>query len=104
MNTNWKAGDKAVCVQIFEGVGNASREPMPGDNPQLGNTYLVSGVNYHLHGLGLFLAGMRACTHRPEVDFVAYKFRKVVTATERAAQEKESLIPHEGFWQGRPDL
>jgi hypothetical protein len=34
----------------------------------------------------------------------ASRFRKVVTATERAAQQQEGLMPAEGFWDSRGDI
>lgn len=68
--------------------------------------YLVSAVHMDCHGkVGLIIAD------KPARDWTmgvvgwdhAY-FRKLVSASDRIAQQEEGLIPHQGFWDARPDL
>lgn len=106
MSTNWKAGDKALCVEKFLGVGMSSQRPdhnkSPNGLPVVGTIYLVVGTT-HFTELGLQLAGLpvfNAKTGRPS-GWVAYKFRKIVPACDRATNQEEGLVPHEGFWEGR---
>lgn len=107
MNSNWKAGDKALCVIAFNGRAELDGEPYPEVPPGLGVTYLVSEVGMGDCGLGLHLAGV------PDGGGIwsAYKFRKIVPASERAThtasinldevRKDAGLMPHEGFWEGR---
>jgi len=93
--SNWRAGDKAVCVDDSPSINTGIR---PLKN---GTTYLVERVvcNTPPSGFALALAGIP----HTYVGWTHTRFRKVVTATERAAQEQEGLVPHEGFWQGREE-
>jgi len=99
MSTNWKAGEKALCVKPFLGIGKEYGEPMEGDNPKVGIVYLVTGYNQIN---GLYLAGLTASIKDPEVGFNEHKFRKIVPACDRNEREQTQLMPHEGFWQNRP--
>ncbi len=81
MSADWKAGDKALCVKPFKGIGHNSGLPMPGELPKVGTIYLVVDVVQCSDGIpGLFLAyfdnaGYPCCSS---------KFRKIVPACDRA--------------------
>lgn len=95
--SNWKAGDKAVCVSRFEILPDDVSE-----GPKVGVTYLVSGVSMGHGLLGLHIAGISSGDN--PFGWWAERFRKVIPACDRISQEQEGLIPHEGFFEGRPDL
>ncbi len=85
---SWSIGDKAVCIA---GFGDMSPYVNPNGVPKVGITYLVVGINPSSRiGPGLMLAGLP--THHQyhpsrDVGWGHERFRKLVTATELAAQE-----------------
>jgi hypothetical protein len=68
--------------------------------PTKGTVYLVSAVRYWTEYDVLALA----FNDFPGDSFNSARFRKLVPACDRIAQQEEGLIPHEGFFEGRPDL
>jgi len=89
MSTNWKAGDKAVCVNdtaSMRGLGKILSK---------GTIYLVErpGPNIGLHLCGVQDSGMG--WHRD-------RFRKIVPACDRNEREQTELMPHKGFWENHP--
>lgn len=104
--SNWKAGDKALCVDDSPGqaTGRVGVRALT-----KGTIYLVTHV-FTSTTTGnplLNLAGIdQGVTPRQKkrIGFRASRFRKIVPACDRISQEQEGLIPHEGFFEGRPDL
>lgn len=88
MSADWKAGDKAVCVADHIGTFKSGRpKPMscyPNGLLKKGTIYLVSGVR---PPLGLYIAGKPVLHFYEgyEKAWVMSRFRKVVTASERAS-------------------
>ncbi len=100
--SNWKAGDKGV----FLGHNGAPNFYVPHAHYQdlvRGTVYLVSGV-YNDALTGELLLSLAPDIPYNHCGWHARNFRKLVTASERISQEQEGLIPHEGFWELRPDL
>lgn len=85
--SDWKAGDRAVCVEKFNGRDMVSKRPLAGDYPIMGVIYLVTATRPgNITGIaGLFLAGMYAFNPRSgnECAYCARRFRKVVPACDR---------------------
>ena len=50
--------------------------------------------------IGLYLAGVSP-DESVTGSYRAVRFRKIVPACDRATNQEEGLIPHEGFWGGR---
>lgn len=106
MSTNWKAGDKALCVEpTIQLTGHDYR-----GLPIVGTIYLVERVIPSWKegildgGVALVFCGGITAMHIKtgvEVGFRASRFRKIVPACDRATNQEEGLIPHEGFWEGR---
>lgn len=104
MSADWKAGDRAVCVEEFSRekiLPDGSRIPHIADWPVVGVIYLVDNVEIFFGRPSLNLAGMNCGENA--VGYNAKKFRKVVPACDRATQS-DSLEIHQGFWDKRPDL
>lgn len=110
MSTNWKAGDRAFCVDDSRGKLRSGATTPLSDYPQgplkKGTIYLVEGVRVKDGNTGLFLAGKNCLTFitREPKPFFAHRFRKVVPMCDRNEREQTELRPHEGFWQKRGDL
>jgi len=79
------------------------------DAPIRGRIYLVEAYQYvsfgdgpaprlFLVGISIEMKGVGMCGYEPS------RFRRIVPACDRNAQQKDELIPHEGFFEGRPDL
>jgi len=90
MSTNWRAGDKAVCVD------DSPPENGIGKHLTRGTIYLV--VSVVCDGTGLCLGGV------PDLGlgWWQHRFRKVVPACDRNEREQTELMPHAGFWENRP--
>ncbi len=91
MSADWKAGDRAVCVNDTWNSGSTHDYD---ECPKKGNIYLVTGTNVDSRGLvGLFISG--CCTWMIKKRFlwpakklneVAWNegaFRKIVPACDR---------------------
>jgi len=99
MNSNWKIGDKALCVDMKNPY---LKNEFPNGLPTEGVIYLISGFS-PLGGLQI--AGFPVIYPTGDAGgFKNHRFRKVVPACDRNAKEETGLIPHEGFWQSREDL
>lgn len=119
MSTNWKAGDRAVCVETFLPHPDFDN---PAGAPVKGTVYLVTGLFMPGNELGLRLAGLptfyRASGNEAAWDHA--QFRKVVPACDREADSEQAhraigshapsgrvedqLVPHPDFWKARTDL
>jgi len=95
--SNWKAGDRAVCVS--DGWDEPFIPNFP--CPKKGVTYLVTATRY---SDTLYLCFEQFRDEEGMHGWNAVEFRKIVPACDRISQEQEGLIPHEGFFEGRPDL
>ncbi len=83
MSADWKAGDRALCVEKFTGLYTGSFEAYSGDRPQVGTVYLVTDVGPIVHGsVSLLLSTL-------EGFWRATKFRKIVPECDRIAQNQE---------------
>ncbi len=93
MSADWKAGDKAVCVDDSPALLKSGL-PKPASCYPLGHitrgvTYLVSAV--HPQG-ALFIAGKPALhnTERYEKPWRANRFRKLIPACDRVTIHEEA--------------
>lgn len=94
MSTTWKAGDRAMCITAFEGLTENALIPSYDPLPVVGVVYLVTEVNTKSRSgvLGLWLAALPS-----RRSYVAYKFRKLIPACDRAdvGQEVVGDVAHE---------
>jgi len=93
--SNWRAGDKALCVADFEGRGKTTGRKILAHNAPDGLP--VKGTIYLLEGTtpcgGLMISGVRAWTNSGNrAGWVAYKFRKVVSRGERMVHENVEAV------------
>lgn len=86
MSADWKAGDRALCVEAFVGRWTLTNEKYAGPLPRVGTIYLVIDVGPVIEGsVGLLLADL------PDDGFWrATKFRKLVPACDRVEIEREA--------------
>lgn len=101
MSADWKAGDKAICVD-----GSPPAWPALGDvAPKLGTIYLVREVVEAVSpSLEAGIALRVGVGNEGVGAWCATRFRKIVPACDHATNEQTKLMPHEGFWRGRTDL
>ena len=92
MSADWKAGDRALCVEKFNGIVESplgkekARSPMP----MIGVVYLVSSVElYYDDEICLHLAGLDDHDIDDSSGYVARKFRKIVPVCDRVSVEQE---------------
>lgn len=90
----WKIGDKAVCIENFEGFGRNTKEVVnskPNGLPIKGVLYITDGI---ADTGGLIILGKPCLNLRnnEECGFVPWKFRKVVPRSERAVQKKRKTL------------
>lgn len=106
MSTNWKAGDKALCVDDRICPTWNPEVTIDFDLIQKGKIYLVDAFRdvefsdgrfprLFIVGLSIKMVGVGECGFNPS------RFRKIVPACDRATNQEEGLVPHEGFWEGR---
>lgn len=88
--SNWKAGDRAVCLDTFQGISNLGTATIS-DRPQKGTIYLVDSV----------MNGMRLSTgevvqaiklkgiYCETMGFNSLHFRKVIPACDRESIRSE---------------
>jgi len=95
----WQIGDKAVCVEAFEGksetFGNPSHNEKPNGLPQKGTIYLVTGIIGYTLTPSLDLAGLpiyNSRTGRPS-GWTARKFRKIAYRSEQIAETISNDAP-----------
>jgi len=86
---NWKAGDRALCVD-----GSVNPDIPDGEHPVEGNIYIVTGIrDYQLPSgnIGLYIAGLFGGINAwlEEAPFNSKRFRKIVPACDRVAIEQE---------------
>lgn len=79
--SNWKAGDRGVCISHFETLPNDVSEC-----PKIGVTYLIHGVAMGSDILGLQIAGLP--TGDNPFGWWAARFRKVVPACDSVENEE----------------
>lgn len=91
MSADWKAGDRALCVERFNGWivwPDGSIDPASSPMPKLGVVYLVTDVDQGHKCPCLHLAGFDI---RDDVHgYTSAKFRKVVPACDRVAIVEEA--------------
>ena len=92
MSADWKAGDRALCVEKFNGIVEwlfrsvKSRSPMP----EIGVVYIVSSVEFSFNNeICLHIAGLDDNDLDCTCGYVARKFRKIVPACDRVSVEQE---------------
>jgi hypothetical protein len=88
--SNWKAGDKAICVDMRTAFGPTEQ---PNGRPVEGTLYLVAGITSVPNGLnakvGLRLHGLPQLYDGIEIGWAESRFRKIVPACDRVAMEQE---------------
>jgi len=84
--SNWKAGDKALCVDASPNPTSVEHDPI-----SVGSIYLVTDVHEFLGFIGLSLAGLDPGYGLigKRVGYKASRFRKIVPACDRVAIEQE---------------
>jgi hypothetical protein len=89
MSADWKAGDRALCVDDAE----RSNPSIAIEGPPVvrGTIYLVRDVRSSRHGVGLYLEGVFGGIHFSgrEVAYRSDRFRKIVPACDRQAVAQE---------------
>lgn len=91
MSADWKAGDRAVCVEPFSQMAYDHLgycHPTSSDTPKVGAVYLVEEVKMGHTNLLLVLCGLML-DERCD-GYRAYKFRKVVPACDRMSLSEEA--------------
>jgi hypothetical protein len=105
--SNWKSGDRALAIG-YEGNDKSTAGLSPNGEPKNGTIYLVNSITDYWNGkhIGLTINQFPAICPKTgiEIGWNQRCFRKIVPACDRISQQEEGLIPHEGFFEGRPDL
>lgn len=109
--SNWKAGDKALCISGSK-PGAISPFIQPNGGMKVGTVYLVESTDIlerpraGAGEQGLLIAGFPLWSEnrgRYEGRRCS-RFRKIVPACDRNEREQTELHPHAGFWQGSINL
>ena len=108
MSADWKAGDRALCVEQFLGFSYPAMRPSSNYTnglPVVGTIYLVDSVYERTGRVWLIISDKPAFNLLGEKSgWWSQRFRKITPACDRSEREQTQLHPHPEFWRNRTDL